>query len=144
MKVFWYQFLCLFFHYFFFFILDFPFFCYLLYLYLSFFLWFLLFLFFVLSLLVSFLPLPSFLPSSAFAILTSLALASTALHTLLDTSLSLLFLFSSQFQDYGEPAMAFPKLHSIFVLLLYQFLFFLCALSSKYLLLLYVQLNLLC
>jgi len=58
-------------------------------------------------------PLLSFsLSPFVFAILTSLALVSTAYYISLNILLSSLFLFSSQSQDCGKQTAAFPKLHS--------------------------------
>ena len=125
MKFFWDQLLSLFFWlcHFFFFISNFPFFCYSPYFHL---------LSFLLSL---FLLLPF-----AFVILTFPASVSTAFYILLDTLLSLLLLFSSQFQDCDEQAIAFPKLPFTSVLWSYLSPSFLYALDSRYSLLPYAQL----
>jgi len=63
-------------------------------------------------LVISFPSLPFSLLPSVFAPLTFPALISTAYHTPLDILSSSPLLFSNQFQDYSELAMAFPKLYS--------------------------------
>ena len=81
---------------------------------------------------ISFLLLLFSLFLSVSAILTSLALASTASHILLNISSFLLLLFSSQSQDYGEQATAFPRLCSTFALQLCLSPFFPYIPSDKY------------
>ena len=77
-------------------------------------------------------PISFLLLLSVSAILTSLALASTASHILLNISLFLLLLFSSQSQNYGEQATAFPRLYSTSAPQLCLSPFFPYVLSNKY------------
>ena len=84
----------------------------------------------------SFFPLISF----GFTISIFLVLVFTTFHTPLDILSSWSLLFSSQSQDCGEQAIVFLRLHSIFVFLLYQFLFSLYVLCKIYLLSLYILL----
>ena len=135
MEFFWNQLSCFYLQlcHFLFLISNLPFFYYFSHLYPTFFLWFPLFLLLLclfFSLLSSFFFF--FLLPSTFAILTSPALVSTAFYILLDTSSFLLFLFSSQSQDYDIQVMAFPRSHSTFVPQSHQFPFSLCTLGNRY------------
>ena len=67
-----------------------------------------------------------------FVIPAFLVLVSTTFHISLDTLSSLLFLFSSQFQDCNKLTIIFPKLHSTFVFQSHWSLFSLCVLGWEY------------
>jgi len=96
------------------------------------FFYFFVFVFSLPFLLVSFLLLSLPLPLFVFATLVFPALVSTASYTLLNTLSSSSLPFSSQSQDCGKLAIAFPRLLVTSVLLTHQSLSSLYALGSKY------------